>query len=114
MEALASITTGRSWHQATPLDEQASIQFCLDMMAFFLPRSSWKTNRRAIRSLSSAFRSISGQDVAITENRPRGHEPGGSRAMTNIFYTIGHSTRTLAQFVDLLRESRVDLVLDVR
>lgn len=30
--------------------------------------------------------------------------------MTNTFFTIGHSTRTLAQFVDLLRESRVDLV----
>ena len=34
--------------------------------------------------------------------------------MTNIFFTIGHSTRTLSQFVDLLRESRVDLVVDVR
>jgi uncharacterized protein (DUF488 family) len=34
--------------------------------------------------------------------------------MTNTFFTIGHSTRTLAQFIDLLRESRVDLVVDVR
>jgi uncharacterized protein (DUF488 family) len=34
--------------------------------------------------------------------------------MTNTFFTIGHSTRTLAQFVDLLRESRVDLLVDVR
>jgi uncharacterized protein (DUF488 family) len=34
--------------------------------------------------------------------------------MTNTFFTIGHSTRTLAQFVDLLQESRVDLVVDVR
>ena len=34
--------------------------------------------------------------------------------MTSNFFTIGHSTRTLTQFVDLLRESRVDLVVDVR
>ncbi|MBO9177026.1 DUF488 domain-containing protein [Rhizobium sp. 16-488-2a] len=33
---------------------------------------------------------------------------------TNIFFTIGHSTRTIAEFVDLLRESRVDFVVDVR
>jgi uncharacterized protein (DUF488 family) len=33
---------------------------------------------------------------------------------TNAFFTIGHSTRTLAEFVDLLRESGVDLVIDVR
>jgi uncharacterized protein (DUF488 family) len=34
--------------------------------------------------------------------------------MTNTFFTIGHSTRSLAQFVDLLQESGVDLVVDVR
>jgi uncharacterized protein (DUF488 family) len=34
--------------------------------------------------------------------------------MTNTFFTIGHSTRTLVQFVDLLQESGVDLVVDVR
>lgn len=34
--------------------------------------------------------------------------------MTSNFFTIGHSTRTLAQFVDLLQESGVDLVVDVR
>ena len=33
---------------------------------------------------------------------------------TNTFFTIGHSTRTLAKFVDLLRELNVDLVVDVR
>ena len=33
---------------------------------------------------------------------------------TNIFFTIGHSTRTIVEFVDLLRESGVDLVIDVR
>lgn len=32
----------------------------------------------------------------------------------SIFFTIGHSTRTIAEFVDLLRESRVDFVVDVR
>jgi uncharacterized protein (DUF488 family) len=35
-------------------------------------------------------------------------------ANTSIFFTIGHSTRTIAQFVDLLQESRVDFVVDVR
>jgi uncharacterized protein (DUF488 family) len=33
---------------------------------------------------------------------------------TNSFFTIGHSTRTIVEFVDLLRESGVDLVIDVR
>jgi Protein of unknown function, DUF488 len=33
---------------------------------------------------------------------------------TNTFFTIGHSTRTVVEFVDLLRESGVDLVIDVR
>jgi len=36
------------------------------------------------------------------------------RVTTNTFFTIGHSTRTVAKFVDLLRESNVDLVVDVR
>ena len=36
------------------------------------------------------------------------------RGTTNTFFTIGHSTRTLAEFVELLRESNVDLVVDVR
>jgi uncharacterized protein (DUF488 family) len=35
-------------------------------------------------------------------------------ATTSNFFTIGHSTKTLSQFVDLLRGSRVDLVVDVR
>ena len=30
------------------------------------------------------------------------------------FFTIGHSTRTIAEFVGLLRESGVDLLVDVR
>jgi hypothetical protein len=33
---------------------------------------------------------------------------------TNNFFTIGHSTRTIVEFVDLLRESGVSLVVDVR
>jgi uncharacterized protein (DUF488 family) len=36
------------------------------------------------------------------------------RVTTSTFFTIGHSTRTLAKFVDLLRGSNVDLVVDVR
>jgi uncharacterized protein (DUF488 family) len=35
-------------------------------------------------------------------------------AMANTFFTIGHSTRTIAEFADLLRESGVNLVVDVR
>jgi hypothetical protein len=35
-------------------------------------------------------------------------------ADTNTFFTIGHSTRTIAEFADLLREASVDLVVDVR
>jgi hypothetical protein len=34
--------------------------------------------------------------------------------MTLSFFTIGHSTRSTAEFVDLLRASRVELVVDVR
>ena len=30
------------------------------------------------------------------------------------FYTIGHSTRSIAEFVDLLRSVEVTLVVDVR
>ena len=47
-------------------------------------------------------------------------DAGGSRAVaawsndTNTFFTIGHSTRTIVEFVDLLRESGVGLVIDVR
>ena len=33
---------------------------------------------------------------------------------TNSFFTIGHSTRTIVEFVDLLRESGAGLVVDVR
>jgi uncharacterized protein (DUF488 family) len=34
--------------------------------------------------------------------------------MANPFYTIGHSTRTIPEFVDLLREAKAGLVVDVR
>ena len=34
--------------------------------------------------------------------------------MTNPFFTIGHSTRTIAEFVGLLREAEVTQVVDVR
>ena len=34
--------------------------------------------------------------------------------ITNTFFTIGHSTRTIVEFVDLLRESGANLVVDVR
>ena len=34
--------------------------------------------------------------------------------MTNPFFTIGHSTRTLEEFVDLLRASEIQVLVDVR
>jgi uncharacterized protein (DUF488 family) len=34
--------------------------------------------------------------------------------VTNTLFTIGHSTRTISEFADLLLESGVDLVVDVR
>ena len=34
--------------------------------------------------------------------------------MTNPFYTIGHGTRPLSEFVDLLRDVRITLLIDVR
>lgn len=34
--------------------------------------------------------------------------------MANPFYTIGHSTRSIPEFVELLREANVRLVVDVR
>ena len=34
--------------------------------------------------------------------------------MANPFYTIGHSTRAIPEFVDLLREAKTGLVVDVR
>jgi len=34
--------------------------------------------------------------------------------MANPFFTIGHSTRTIPEFADLLREAGVTLVVDVR
>ena len=34
--------------------------------------------------------------------------------MTNRFFTIGHSTRTVEEFSELLWESGIDLVIDVR
>jgi uncharacterized protein (DUF488 family) len=43
-----------------------------------------------------------------------GHRPLLPGGQTTTFYTIGHSTRTIDEFVDLLRESSVDLVVDVR
>jgi uncharacterized protein (DUF488 family) len=40
----------------------------------------------------------------------RDPRPGGVRP----FFTIGHSTRPLAEFIGLLREARVELLIDVR
>ena len=34
--------------------------------------------------------------------------------MTHPFFSIGHSTRSIAEFVELLRESEIEVVVDVR
>jgi len=34
--------------------------------------------------------------------------------MKNIVYTIGHSTRTLAQFIELLKKFEIKLIIDIR
>lgn len=34
--------------------------------------------------------------------------------MTHPFFTIGHSTRTLGEFVELLKDSRIETLVDVR
>lgn len=42
---------------------------------------------------------------------------GASRELArhvSAFFTIGHATRTLDQFVELLMESRIGMVVDVR
>lgn len=38
----------------------------------------------------------------------------GDEAVTHPFHTIGHSTRTIPEFADLLRAGRVEVVVDVR
>jgi uncharacterized protein (DUF488 family) len=40
--------------------------------------------------------------------------PGGRSHMAYPFFTIGHSTRPVDEFVDLLKTAQVDLVADVR
>jgi len=42
------------------------------------------------------------------------HALSSGGAMANTFFTIGHSTRTIVEFADLLQESGVNLVVDVR
>jgi uncharacterized protein (DUF488 family) len=34
--------------------------------------------------------------------------------LVNLFYTVGHSTRTTPEFVDLLRAATISLVVNVR
>ena len=45
---------------------------------------------------------------------PDCHALSSVGAMANTFFTIGHSTRTIVEFADLLQESGVNLVVDVR
>ena len=39
---------------------------------------------------------------------------GDESRLTNTIFTIGHSTRTLAEFVALLRQADITLLVDVR
>ena len=41
-------------------------------------------------------------------------QPRMRSKMTHPFFTIGHSTRSIAEFVELLRESEIEIVVDVR
>lgn len=50
-----------------------------------------------------------GDWIFLTEDIAR-HSPGYARTI----FTIGHSTRTLAEFIALLREGRIELLVDVR
>ena len=64
---------------------------------------------------SSKSRDLSGNSLIYFGNRAlRVHAFVRWSDDTNTFFTIGHSTRTIVEFVDLLRESGVDLVIDVR
>jgi uncharacterized protein (DUF488 family) len=56
---------------------------------------------------------VSSRGVRRCRKRPFA-SPQRFGADTSTFFTIGHSTRTVAEFVDLLHESAVDLVVDVR
>jgi uncharacterized protein (DUF488 family) len=56
-----------------------------------------------------AFNRFLQRQAAIgRESRPSGN------AMSLPFFTIGHSTRSVTEFVDLLRVGEVELVIDVR
>lgn len=34
--------------------------------------------------------------------------------MNNIFYTIGHSNRTIEEFIDILKHFSIEILVDVR
>ena len=53
-------------------------------------------------------------DVRINSDAGWSHAFDARSDDTNTFYTIGYSTRPIVEFVDLLRESGVGLVIDVR
>lgn len=52
--------------------------------------------------------------AAARPSRRNGCTEGRVGLQVSVFFTIGHSTRSLDEFVDLLRESGVRLVADVR
>jgi uncharacterized protein (DUF488 family) len=67
-----------------------------------------------LASLSGAARRYTNPIVARILPSSSSDSCSGPEAETTKFFTIGHSTRTLLEFVELLRESEVDLVVDVR
>jgi len=75
------------------------------------PRSGASRSRRIFR-LTRALVSGIGRLGSIATRAGQGPLAVRSDA-TITFFTIGHSTRTIVEFVDLLRESSVELVIDV-
>jgi len=67
-------------------------------------------------------RGDAGRDRPVRGDQRPEEKAGGSNrtpkfsltGMANPFYTIGHSTRPIPEFVDLLREAKVGIVVDVR
>jgi len=82
-----------------------------------LKRERANANHRSQAGKSSAG---GGSKGAASEGEPipaHGYtrfEPTGGEASALTIYTIGHSTRPIAEFIGLLKENGVELLADVR
>ena len=92
----------------------------LALNAYLLERHEHPTAALPVGSSKSQYLSTNARFCFRHRALRINSDAGWSRAFaawsddTNTFFTIGHSTRTIVEFVDLLRESGVDLVIDVR